>query len=84
MQLLVAMGYGGSYAEAAQVTRATGDGGIDGIIKEDRSRLREPNRQEDRFDRRDDAGRPDDRARRGWTIDRQYAIPKLDLDFFEE
>lgn len=36
VELLVAMGYGGSYAEAAQVTRASGDGGIDGIIKEDR------------------------------------------------
>jgi Restriction endonuclease len=34
--LLVAMGYGGSYAEAAKVTRATGDGGIDGLINEDR------------------------------------------------
>jgi restriction system protein len=28
--------YGGTYAEAAQVTRATADSGIDGIIKEDR------------------------------------------------
>ncbi len=36
VQLLVAMGYGGTYAEAAQVTRATGDGGIDGIVNEDR------------------------------------------------
>jgi restriction system protein len=30
------MGYGGTYAEAARVTRATADGGIDGIINEDR------------------------------------------------
>ncbi len=36
VQLLVAMGYGGSYADAAQVVGKSGDGGIDGIIKEDR------------------------------------------------
>lgn len=34
--LLVAMGYGGSYADAAEVVGKSGDGGIDGIIKEDR------------------------------------------------
>jgi restriction system protein len=36
IELLVAMGYGGSYADAAQVVGKSGDGGIDGIIKEDR------------------------------------------------
>jgi restriction system protein len=36
VRLLVAMGYGGSYAEAAQVVGRSGDEGIDGIIKEDR------------------------------------------------
>jgi restriction system protein len=36
VELLVAMGYGGSYADAAQVVGKSGDGGIDGIIKEDR------------------------------------------------
>ena len=35
VDLLVAMGYGGSRADAARVGRS-GDGGIDGIIKEDR------------------------------------------------
>jgi len=35
VELLVAMGYGGSY-EDAQVVGKSGDGGIDGIIKEDR------------------------------------------------
>ena len=30
------MGYGGSYAEAAQVVGQSGDNGIDGLIKEDR------------------------------------------------
>jgi restriction system protein len=36
VELLVAMGYGGSHADAAKVVGRAGDGGIDGIIKEDR------------------------------------------------
>ncbi|HUX12551.1 MAG TPA: winged helix-turn-helix domain-containing protein [Spirochaetia bacterium] len=36
VELLVRMGYGGSQREAAQVVGRSGDGGIDGIIKEDR------------------------------------------------
>jgi restriction system protein len=36
MDLLFAMGYGGSRAEAAKVTKKSGDEGIDGIINEDR------------------------------------------------
>lgn len=36
VDLLVAMGYGGSRADAAQVIGKPGDGGIDGTIKEDR------------------------------------------------
>ena len=36
VRLLVAMGYGGSYADAAAVVGRSGDEGIDGIIKEDR------------------------------------------------
>jgi restriction system protein len=36
VELLVAMGYGGSHADAAKVVGRSGDGGIDGIIKEDR------------------------------------------------
>jgi len=36
VDLLLAMGYGGSRAEAGTVTKATGDGGIDGVINEDR------------------------------------------------
>jgi restriction system protein len=36
LELLVKMGYGGDLEEAAEVTRYSGDGGIDGIIKEDR------------------------------------------------
>lgn len=36
VDLLFAMGYGGSRAEAAKVTKKSGDEGIDGIINEDR------------------------------------------------
>ena len=35
VDLLVAMGYGGSRADAGQAVGGSGDGGIDGIIKED-------------------------------------------------
>jgi len=36
IDVLVAMGYGGSREEAARVTQKSNDGGIDGIINEDR------------------------------------------------
>jgi len=36
VDLLVAMGYGGSRADAGQAVGRSGDGGIDGIIKEDK------------------------------------------------
>jgi len=36
VQVLVAMGYGGSLSEAGKVIGGSGDAGIDGIIKEDR------------------------------------------------
>ena len=36
VDLLVAMGYGGSHKDAGQAIGKTGDGGIDGIIKEDK------------------------------------------------
>jgi restriction system protein len=36
VELLVAMGYGGSRVDAAEVIGKSGDGGIDGIIKEDK------------------------------------------------
>lgn len=36
VDVLVAMGYGGSRMDAAQVVGKSGDGGIDGVIKEDR------------------------------------------------
>lgn len=36
LDLLIKMGYGGSREEAAQVTKKSGDEGIDGVINEDR------------------------------------------------
>ncbi|MDD6795648.1 MAG: restriction endonuclease [Clostridiaceae bacterium] len=36
IELLIKMGYGGSREEAGRATKKTGDGGIDGIINEDR------------------------------------------------
>lgn len=36
LDVLAAMGYGGSREEAAQVTQKSNDGGIDGVINEDR------------------------------------------------
>jgi restriction system protein len=36
LDLLLAMGYGGSREEAAKVTKASGDEGIDGVINEDK------------------------------------------------
>lgn len=36
LELLVAMGYGGTLQDAAQVVGQSGDGGIDGVIKEDK------------------------------------------------
>jgi len=36
IEVLVAMGYGGSHEDAARVVGRSGDGGIDGIIKQDR------------------------------------------------
>lgn len=36
VELLVAMGYGGSLQDAGRAVGRTGDGGIDGVIKEDR------------------------------------------------
>jgi len=36
IELIVAMGYGSSVEEASQLTRRTGDGGIDGLINQDK------------------------------------------------
>jgi len=36
VQLIVRMGYGGTFADAARAVGGTGDGGIDGVIKQDK------------------------------------------------
>jgi len=57
LDLLVAMGYGGSFSEAAAVTRKIGDEGIDGVINEDRLGLDVIYVQAKRW--KNNVGRPD-------------------------
>jgi restriction system protein len=59
IDVLVAMGYGGSYADAASVVGQSGDGGIDGIIKEDRLGLESIYVQAKRWKEGSVVGRPD-------------------------
>lgn len=57
IDILVAMGYGGSFAEAAQAVGRQGDGGIDGVIHEDRLGLESIYVQAKRW--RGNVGRPE-------------------------
>jgi restriction system protein len=59
VELLVAMGYGGTQEDAASVVGRSGDGGIDGIIKEDRLGLDNIYIQAKRWDRARSVGSPD-------------------------
>lgn len=58
VELLVKMGYGGTIKEAGQATKLTNDGGIDGIIKEDKLGLDFIYIQAKRWDAQP-VGRPD-------------------------
>ncbi len=58
VELLVKMGYGGSRADAGKAIGRSGDGGIDGIIKEDRLGLDVVYVQAKRWDS-NSVGRPD-------------------------
>jgi restriction system protein len=58
VELLVKMGYGGSRADAGKAIGRSGDGGIDGIIKEDRLGLDVVYLQAKRWDS-NSVGRPD-------------------------
>jgi restriction system protein len=58
VDLLVAMGYGGSRKDAGQAVGQSGDGGIDGIIKEDKLGLDAVYIQAKRWDN-STVGRPD-------------------------
>lgn len=60
VDLLVAMGYGGSLADAGQAIGKSGDGGIDGIIKEDKLGLDVVCLQAKRWDKT--VGRPEVQA----------------------
>jgi restriction system protein len=59
VELLVAMGYGGTQEDAASVVGRSGDGGIDGIIKEDRLGLDSIYVQAKRWDPSRSVGSPD-------------------------
>lgn len=61
VQLLVQMGYGGTLEDAGKAVGRSGDGGIDGIIKEDRLGLDVIHIQAKRWDGRT-VGRPDVQA----------------------
>ena len=67
VDLLVAMGYGGSHHDAAQAIGKTNDGGIDGIISEDRLGLDKIYIQAKRW--QGTIGRPDIQQFNGALID---------------
>ncbi|MBX9837939.1 MAG: restriction endonuclease, partial [Silvanigrellaceae bacterium] len=59
VDLLINMGYGGSRKEAGKAFQSTGDGGIDGIIKEDRLGLDAIYIQAKRWNKVSVIGRPE-------------------------
>lgn len=59
VDLLVAMGYGGSHKDAAAQLGRTGDGGVDGIVNEDRLGLDRIYIQAKRYAPGSQVGRPD-------------------------
>jgi restriction system protein len=67
VDLLVAMGYGGSHHDAAQAIGKTNDGGIDGIISEDRLGLDKIYIQAKRWE--STVGRPDIQQFKGALAD---------------
>lgn len=67
VDLLVAMGYGGSHQDAAQAIGKTNDGGIDGVISEDRLGLDKIYIQAKRW--KDTVGRPDIQQFKGALAD---------------
>lgn len=59
VKLLTVMGYGGSFSDAGIVTRASGDEGIDGIIKQDKLGFDQIYIQAKRWDLKSSVGRPE-------------------------
>ncbi|WP_461329058.1 restriction endonuclease [Bradyrhizobium diazoefficiens] len=62
IDLLVAMGYGGSHKNAAAQLGRSGDGGVDGVINEDRLGLDRVYVQAKRYSAANAVGRPDVQA----------------------
>ncbi len=62
VDLLVAMGYGGTHRSAAQQLGRSGDGGVDGVINEDRLGLDRVYVQAKRYAAGNGVGRPDVQA----------------------
>lgn len=62
VDLLMAMGYGGSRAEAGERLGQSGDGGLDGVIREDRLGLEAIYLQAKRWDPKRSVSRPDVQA----------------------
>jgi restriction system protein len=62
VELLVAMGYGGSPRNAAAQLGRSGDGGVDGVINEDRLGLDRVYVQAKRYAQGNSVGRPDVQA----------------------
>ena len=62
VELLVAMGYGGSIRSAASQLGRSGDGGVDGVINEDRLGLDRVYVQAKRYAQGNGVGRPDVQA----------------------
>ncbi|MCD7754045.1 MAG: restriction endonuclease [Clostridiales bacterium] len=59
VKLLLAMGYGGPFEDAGRVTQSTGDGGIDGIIREDKLGFNQIYIQAKRWDCNSTVSRPE-------------------------
>lgn len=62
VDLLVAMGYGGSHKNAAEQLGRSGDGGVDGVVNEDRLGLDRVYVQAKRYASSNSVGRPDVQA----------------------
>lgn len=69
VKLLLKMGYGGTLADAGQVTQASNDGGIDGIIKEDKLGFSQIYVQAKRWDINSVIGRPEIQKFAGALLD---------------
>ncbi|GAB2967195.1 restriction endonuclease [Hymenobacter coalescens] len=70
VDLLVRMGYGGSFAEAGEAFQRGGDGGLDGVIKADRLGFDKLYVQAKRWQSGNTVGRPDIQAFAGALLEK--------------